>query len=204
MRPYLRVANVLDDILDLSDIKQMNFTPAEWFHYSLHFGDILLNEGQSPELVGRSAIYRSEVDNCCFQKTLLRFRPSGIATSEFAQIVFQHYLHSLKFQRLAPITTNIAHLTQVRFVAMEFPVPPIEEQDVIVEIYRSSVGAIRDFEILVLNEDRKALRQSILKSAFEGGLVPQDPHEEPASELLSRIRAQPSAPQPSRRRKAAS
>jgi type I restriction enzyme S subunit len=87
---------------------------------------------------------------------------------------------------------------------MEFPVPPIEEQDVIVEIYRSSVGAIRDFEILVLNEDRKALRQSILKSAFEGGLVPQDPHEEPASELLSRIRAQPSAPQPSRRRKAAS
>ena len=52
----------------------MNFTPDEFAIYALRYADILLNEGQSPELVGRPALYREEIPGCCDQKTLLRFR----------------------------------------------------------------------------------------------------------------------------------
>ena len=74
MRPYLRVANVLEDRLDLSDIMEMCFSEREVQRYELRSGDILLNEGQSPHLVGRPAMYRGEVDGACFQNTLIRFR----------------------------------------------------------------------------------------------------------------------------------
>jgi type I restriction enzyme S subunit len=201
MRPYLRVANVLDDSLDLSDVAEMNFTPTEFEHYSLRPGDILLNEGQSPELVGRSAIYRGEIDGCCFQKTLLRFRPSGIATTDFAQIVFQYYLHSQKFRRLSPITTNMAHLTQVRFVVMEFPVPPLDEQRAIAERYHTALLAVRDVDMLIAREEREALRQSVLKAAFEGRLVPPDSRDEPAGDFLVRLRETNPADMPRSRRR---
>src|SRR5207244_9844551 len=56
MRPYLRVANVYEDRIDLSDIKHMNFTPQEFEIFRLERNDILLNEGQSLELVGRPAL----------------------------------------------------------------------------------------------------------------------------------------------------
>jgi type I restriction enzyme, S subunit len=85
MRPYLRVANVLEDRIDFSDVKYMNFTPSEFARYHLEPGDILLNEGQSLDLVGRSAIYKGEIEDCCFQKTLLRFRASQNVIPEYAQ-----------------------------------------------------------------------------------------------------------------------
>lgn len=74
MRPYLRVANVFEDRIDTSDVMEMNFTPDEYETYRLGYGDILLNEGQSMELIGRPAIYRDEVPGACFTNTLVRFR----------------------------------------------------------------------------------------------------------------------------------
>jgi len=56
MRPYLRVANVFEDRIDTSDILKMNFEPEEVATYALKFGDILLNEGQSPELFSRTQL----------------------------------------------------------------------------------------------------------------------------------------------------
>src|SRR5205823_552013 len=66
MRPYLRVANVYEDRIDLSDVKEMNFTPQEFDIYRLEPNDVLLNEGQSLELVGRPALYRGELPGACF------------------------------------------------------------------------------------------------------------------------------------------
>jgi type I restriction enzyme, S subunit len=188
MRPYLRVANVLEDRIDTSDVKFMNFTPAEFNKYHLQSGDILLNEGQSSDLVGRSAIYRGEIEGCCFQKTLLRFRASEAVIPEYAQIVFLHYLHSKRFRRAAPITTNMAHLTLERLLTIEFPLPPRKEQQFIVHRSREMGDTIEDMDSTIGDRDRDALRQSVLKAAFEGRLVPQDPADQPASALLARLR----------------
>lgn len=196
MRPYLRVANVLDDRLDLSDVKSMNFTPEEFRTFALRFGDILLNEGQAPDLLGRPAMYRDEIPGCCFQKTLLRFRAKPGILPEYALLVFRHYMHCGRFKRESRITTNIGHLTQVRFVAMEFPVPPTDEQ---VEVVRLFKEMSIDFDDVTSIRDAARLRQAVLKAAFEGRLVPQDPNDEPASAMLERLAQQNPLPRPTKR-----
>jgi type I restriction enzyme, S subunit len=192
MRPYLRVANVLENRLDLSDVKWMNFTPAEFKTFALRPGDILLNEGQAPDLLGRPAMYQGEIVECCFQKTLLRFRAKDGVLPDYALIVFRHYMRSGRFKRESRITTNIGHLTQVRFAVMEFPLPPEAEQRAIVDLFRENEAAATDVLAVLDAEaaDAARLKQSILKAAFEGRLAAQNPVDEPASALLDRLAAQ--------------
>ena len=128
VRPYLRVANVLDGWIDFSDVNQMHFPEADVEKFELIPGDILLNEGQSFDLVGRSAIYRGDVPGLCCQKTLIRFRCGDALLPEFAQAYFQHRLYTGQFAAMCVQTTSMAHLTAVRFAAMLMPVPPLDEQ----------------------------------------------------------------------------
>lgn len=140
MHPYLRVANVFEDRIDATDLKEMDFTGV-FERYRLAPGDVLLNEGQSPELLGRPAIYRGHPTAVAFTNTLLRFRAGPEVTPEWALVVFRHYMHSGRFAREARITTNIAHLSSKRFKNVEFPVPPIAEQRQIVEILKTTSPA---------------------------------------------------------------
>lgn len=136
VRRYLRVANVFDGWIDFSDIERMHFPESELDKFELRPGDILLNEGQSTELVGRSAIYQGEIAGCCFQKTLLRFRCGPSLLPEFAQAFFQHCLYSGQFASMVVQTTSMAHLTAVRFKDVMIPIPPIDEQRKLSERFR--------------------------------------------------------------------
>jgi type I restriction enzyme, S subunit len=129
--PYLRVANVFDGYIDTSDVLQMDFDERDYATYLLRDGDILLNEGQSRELVGRSAIFRGEVPDCCFQNTLIRFR-SDVMVPEFAHTLFRHWLYTGVFAAASQQTTSIAHLGLKRFVQMKLPVLDREAQQELV------------------------------------------------------------------------
>jgi len=170
----------------------MNFTPAEYETYRLGYGDILLNEGQSMELIGRPAMYRDEVPGSCFTNTLVRFQASDGLDRDFAMKVFLAYLKNGRFQKIATITVNIAHLGAGRFAEREFPLPPFSEQREIVKEAARELTLIAATEKLIAINLKRAtrLRQSILKRAFEGKLVPHEPSDEPASVLLERIRKQ--------------
>ncbi|RBJ10509.1 hypothetical protein DRA43_02480 [Micromonospora provocatoris] len=141
MRPYLRVANVFEDRIDTSDLKEMDFSDV-FERYKLEPGDVLLNEGQSPELLGRPAIYRGVPENVAFTNTLLRFRAGPAVLPEWALAVFRRHMHSRRFVREARITTNIAHLSASRLKSVEFPVPPLDEQRRIIDVLEDHLSRL--------------------------------------------------------------
>ena len=72
MVPYLRAGNVTDGTLNLTDVKEMNFSPSEQEIFGLRHGDVLVTEGSgSLSSVGASAVWRGEIGaTVCFQNTL--------------------------------------------------------------------------------------------------------------------------------------
>ena len=141
MGPYLRVANVMDGYIDYSDVLRMNFMPNERTTYELRHGDILLNEGQTLELVGRSAIFDGP-PQMFFQNTLIRFRPR-FTLPEFARAVFKYWLETGEFTKVAKQTTSIAHLGADRFAAMRFPLAPRKEEQRIVNVLSALADRVR-------------------------------------------------------------
>lgn len=124
--PYLRVANVQDGFLDLTDVQAMPF--ADPGRYLLHDGDVLLCEGQSRELVGRAAMYRGESRPLRFQNSIIRFRAGSLVIPEYALYVFRAYQKAGVFARSSKATTGIAHLSLARFKSLPFPLPPLDLQ----------------------------------------------------------------------------
>jgi type I restriction enzyme, S subunit len=158
MRPYLRVANVFEDRIDTTDVMQMTFSDEEFERYRLRPGDVLLNEGQSPHLLGRPAIYRGQPPDVAFTNTLIRFRPRSMVTPEWALAVFRHHMRSRRFMRESRITTNIAHLSAKRFSTVEFPVPPLAEQRRIVALLEEQFSRL-DVGAAALRRARRNLRR---------------------------------------------
>lgn len=154
--PYLRVANVFLNRISFGDVLSMDFTERERQRFYLVPGDILLNEGQSLELVGRSAIFRGPPDTYCFQNTLVRFRTSRTRLlPEFAQLIFEQWMYRGDFQKVAMRTTSIAHLGSDRFSKMALVVPPIDRQAAAVE----RIDAI-DLQVWAEESKAKKIRET--------------------------------------------
>jgi len=164
---------VFEDRIDLTGVLEMNFTPEEFKTFQLLHGDILLNEGQSLDWVGRPAMYRDELPGACFQNTLVRFRATECVLPQYALIVFRHYLHSQRFQRIAKWTVNIAHLGAGRFAEIEFPLAPLNEQRRIIakieELFSDLDAGVAALERIRAN--LKRYRAAVLKAAVEGRLT---------------------------------
>jgi type I restriction enzyme, S subunit len=131
--PYLRVANVFDGWIDFDDVLEMDFSPRERGNFFLRPGDILLNEGQSLELVGRSSLFSGPPGVFCFQNTLIRYRAFEGTLPAYARVVFKWWLDTGIFQEVSRQTTSVAHLGADRFAQMHFPRPCLPEQERIME-----------------------------------------------------------------------
>jgi type I restriction enzyme S subunit len=165
LHPYLRVANILDGYLNLDDVKQMLFTENEFEAFCLQPGDILLNEGQSLELVGRPAMYNGEISECCFQNSLIRFRAAPTAHQPFFYQLFRWLYISGILASIASRTTSIAHLGVSRFAGLTICVPPLVEQRRIAEILSTWDAAIGQTEKLVAAKER--MKRGLLDRLFE-------------------------------------
>jgi type I restriction enzyme S subunit len=187
MRPYLRSANVTWSGIDLTDVKEMNFDPSEATTFQLEPGDLLLNEASgSPNEVGKPAIWRGEIDGCCFQNTLLRVRARGPSTA-----FLYWYCRSAALAGefgAAGRGVNIRHLGKQGLAAFPIPLPPAQEQERIAAAIEDHLSQLDNALALLVAAERRAtsLRRSILASAFSGHLVPQDADAEAASAPLAR------------------
>jgi len=178
LRPYLRVANVFDGWIDYSDVLVMNFNPAEQTVFRLEPGDILLNEGQSLELVGRSAIYKGDPGAYCFQNTLVRFRARPECVSAFARATFKYWLDTGRFMKIARQTTSVAHLGADRFARMPMPLPMLDEQRTIhARLAAHDIATTAENGTL---EKLHALKRGLLHDLLTGRVRVPVPAEVPA------------------------
>lgn len=168
---YIRAANITEQGLDLDDVLDMEFTPAEREKYYLRAGDIIVSEASgSATQVGKPAIWKNEILNCCFQNTVIRHR----IHTEHPEYVFWYYKYLYESGYFSKIVggVGINHLGAKNFANIMINIAPYDEQMEIVEQIESKVSVCDDIEKAVENaiQQAEAMRQSILKQAFEGGL----------------------------------
>lgn len=186
LRPYLRNINVRWGAFELSDVLEMRFEDDELERYSIRHGDLVICEGGEP---GRCAVWQSE-EVVFYQKALHRVRAIEVLP-EFLYYVIRHFIISNQYERYYTGTT-IKHLTGQSLRIIPIPLPPLNEQKLIVEHLQRIIEEIDKIE----TEKTEALslvsfaKSKILDLAIRGQLVPQDPDDEPASVLLERIRAE--------------
>ena len=181
---YLRNVNVRWGSFDLSDLLQMPFEDDEDERYSICYNDLVVCEGGEP---GRCAIWESE-EPIKFQKALHRIRCYHGILNQYLQILLRLYSQDGTLEKYFTGST-IKHLTGDSLNSVLFPLPPFAEQQRIADEVERWFAVIDELES---NEGDllKAIDQAkskILDLAIHGKLVPQDPNDEPAIDLLKRI-----------------
>ena len=191
LKPYLCSINVYWDGIDLTTVKETRLEEGELPKYLLKPGDLLVCEGGD---VGRSAVWES-TQEMYYQNALHRVRFYGGINPYFFQLLLECYKGNLILDTYSKGMT-IKHLVQTALNAIIFPLPPLAEQNRIVDAINRLLPFLRSYDraekrITALNtEFPETLKKSILQEAVQGKLVPQDPSDEPAEALLERIRAE--------------
>ncbi|MEU3702750.1 restriction endonuclease subunit S [Streptomyces anulatus] len=175
MRPYLRAANVGWQGLLLNDVKFMNFTENEVDTYRLQRGDIVLSEASgSAGEVGKPALWNDEIDDCCFQNTLIRVR-THYANPRFL-------LHYLRYEALRGAFAQdsrgvgIHHIGSARLAQWKIDLPPLAEQQRIVEALEDHLSRLDFVESSLRNVTARlsTLRDKITGIATTGGVVAEN------------------------------
>ncbi len=184
--PYLRNINVRWFRFDLETVPTMDISPDEFPRVSLVSGDLVVCEGGEP---GRCAVWDGPA--FAIQKALHRVRPKEGVSSRYLALVIRWWSQRDAFDGFITGTT-IKHIPKEKLRLLPIPLPSDEEQlRIVQEVERQFSfleAAERAVEAGMLRS--AGLRRAILKAAFEGHLVPQDPTDEPAAVLLERIRAE--------------
>jgi type I restriction enzyme S subunit len=191
--PYLRVANVYADELRLKDVEAIGVEEDEIGKLLLQAGDLLVVEGNgSVDQIGRMAVWDGRIDPCVHQNHIIKVRPAFQPFNRFTLCWLLSEDGRTLIKRLASSTSGLHTLSVSKVASIPVPLAPPKEQEMINKQVEGSLSAI-DYLAPALHdlaERQSMLRQVILRSAFAGELVPQDPGDEPASLLMERIRGQ--------------
>lgn len=179
--PYLRVANVQDGYLDLSVIKTIEVLPSDKEKYRLEYGDILYTEGGDKDKLGRGTIWKNEIPECIHQNHIFRARPfSDGYDSKYISYFSQTKSAKAYFFKHGKQTTNLASINLTILSNLPIPICSITEQKQVVQEIESRLSVCDKLEETISNslKQAEALRQSILKKAFEGKLLSENELQE--------------------------
>ena len=124
--PYLRVANVQDGYLNLSEIKKIEALPSEVKKLNLQKGDVLMTEGGDFDKLGRGAIWNGQIENCIHQNHIFRVRThkDAVLPNFFAFLLLTRF-SKLYFLRCSKQTTNLATINMTQLKGLPVPMPPL-------------------------------------------------------------------------------
>ena len=183
----LRMGNITNwGTIDYSDLVYSS-NDEDIKQYSLKKNDLLFNRTNSSEWVGKTAVYKEERP-AIYAGYLIRVRPILISSDYLNYVMnssyYRNWCYNVKTDAVNQSNINAQKLSQLMI-----PVPPLKEQErIIIEIAKwiSLIDTIKNskenLQVII-----KQVKSKILDLAIHGKLVPQDPNEEPASELLKRI-----------------
>jgi restriction modification system DNA specificity domain protein len=202
--PVLRIPNVSQGCLDLRDMKFSTVDLRLDADEFLAVGDILvIRTNGSIGLVGRAAAVVAELPlPHYFASYLLRLRCiEATCVHRWILVVLTAHSGRQWLEERAASSAGQHNISLSTLLTMPIPLPPISEQT-------NALGRVKNGALLIQQQQESlnlaikqttAQRQNILRAAFAGELVPQDPNDEPASVLLARIRAQRAAQTPAKK-----
>ncbi|MCC8995935.1 MAG: restriction endonuclease subunit S [Nitrosomonas sp.] len=177
---------------DESESKTCTDSSKENETYLIRSGDFLLSRANTIDLVGACVIARKVI-----KKIMLSDKTLRIVFEGFSQEYFLQYLRSrIGRNQIMQLSTgnqeSMRNIGQDRIRSIAVPICSRLEAEIIIGglALKLSEADQLDQTLTTALQQAEALRQSILKKAFSGQLVPQDPNDEPASELLARIKAE--------------
>ena len=172
--PYLRVANVQNGYLDLSEIKTIKLRVDEKERYLLKPGDVLYTEGGDRDKLGRGTVWRGEIKDCVHQNHIFKARvDQSKAIPEYVALWSMSTPARNYFYQKGKQSVNLASINKTVLSALTLPLPALEKQREIINHIESRLSVCDSIEKTVDTalQQAEAMRQSVLKDAFEGKLT---------------------------------
>jgi type I restriction enzyme S subunit len=193
----LRIPNVVNGTIDAGDLKFAEFTDDERKSYEIRAGDLLLiRSNGSVSIVGRCAIVEPKHTEFLYAGYLIRLRPRApLLNSRFLRDQMSSHRLRSQIEFSAKSTSGVNNINSKEIQRLLIALPSLPEQREIVRLLNEQFEAIErnERELDAALQRSEALRQAILKKAFTGRLVPQDPADQPATELLARLQEERAA-----------
>jgi type I restriction enzyme S subunit len=187
--PTFSLSAVTNNDFSDENIKTTSADPKKVLDLWIETDDIFVQRSNTPELVGTTCRYKGEPGLAIFPDLLIRIRSTPLVQPAYVEIALQSCRCHAYFRRKAQgISGSMPKIDQQVVERAAVPLCVLAEQEAIVEAVEDQFSIIDHLEAKV--KSAASLRQAILRHAFTGKLVPQDPNDEPASELLIRIMAE--------------
>ena len=185
--PVLRMGNI--NRIGEIDWNNLVYTSnqADIAKYSLKQDDLLFNRTNSAEWVGKTAIYKGN-KNAIYAGYIIRIRTISV-NADYINYVMNSSYHRDWCDEVKTDAVNQSNINAQKLSQLYIPIPPYKEQERI-------VNSVQRWTVLINNIEKEKsdlafsvaeTKSKILNLAIHGKLVPQDPMEEPATELLKRI-----------------
>lgn len=195
--PILRISAVRSLEIDASDHRRLTVGPAEIEQYALKRGDLIFTRyNGSLEFVGVCAMVTGNLDGYVYPDKLIRARvdPAKVLP-DFVALVCASSAVRDQIEGFVKSSAGQKGISGADLKGLQLSIPTLQEQAV---VCRRATRLLKHAELMHHRLDRAvelALRvaPATLAKAFRGELVPQDPNDEPADQLLARIRAERAA-----------
>lgn len=148
--PYLRVANVQDGYIDLSDVADIQVLPEEISSFSLRKGDVLMNEGGDADKLGRGAVWDGSIEPCLHQNHVFAVRCYSIEPNWLTTVTGSDYAKAY-FESRSKQSTNLASISATNISELSVVVPPQQERIKIINYLEQAISKIDTLRLAAKN-----------------------------------------------------